>query len=93
MVERGWTGLDRVGQGWTGLDRVGRGWTGLDGTGPAYDLIVNLFKVNLELRDRVWPCSAIACLFFCILEFLHFVMFVFCFFIFCRVRILFEINS
>ena len=31
-------------------------------TGPAYDLIVTLIKFNLELRDRVWPCSAIACL-------------------------------
>ena len=31
-------------------------------TGQAYDLIVTLIKFNLELRDRVWPCSAIACL-------------------------------
>ena len=30
-------------------------------TGQAYDLIVTLIKFNLELRDRVWPCSAIAC--------------------------------
>ena len=30
-------------------------------TGQAYDLIVTLIKFKLELRDRVWPCSAIAC--------------------------------
>ena len=30
-------------------------------TSQAYDLIVTLIKFNLELRDRVWPCSAIAC--------------------------------
>ena len=30
-------------------------------TGRAYDLIVTLIKFKLELRDRVWPCSAIAC--------------------------------
>ena len=31
-------------------------------TSQAYDLIVTPFKFNLELKDRVWPCSAIACL-------------------------------
>ena len=33
-------------------------------TGRAYDLIVTLMKFKLQLRDRVWPCSAIACLYY-----------------------------
>ena len=34
-------------------------------TGRAYDLIVTLIKFKLKLRDRVWPCSAIACCYYC----------------------------